>query len=234
MSGLVDNTVLSKYIAYDSQVSIDVSKQVATRLNFPLPSSGDAGYNDQLYANLSDPALSDRNKIIDAQSIPGHTFDDVDKMESYLHSKFKQYSDQTDELVVLNNLLSTNQSLYNNISKEYDRTVTVRDKSTSNVQKMKQAHGIQKYAIGSMFFWANLIQFSLAFIIACVILVAMFFDPKIQLNIWVVAITASLLFLFWLFVFVLIVKQNNMRRKDDWNKFYFPTKNVNDALSCRS
>ena len=219
--------LMSDYTGYDSSVNIDVSRQVAARFNFNnITGTGQDAFNTAKSSSL--------DQLLNAQATPGHTFDDVDKMEAYLKNRFQDYQQQTTNLVALNNLKNANNALYDNMSGEYNRTVNLREKSSSAVQKMRQAHIVKKYAIGSMFFWGNMIQFSMGFLIACAILVVMVFDPKIDLNKWVAIIASSILFLFWIVIFVLMVKENSMRRKDDWNKFYFPTKNIKDALSCRS
>lgn len=210
---------MSTYSQYDSTVSSDISNQIYVRV----------GLN-------ADSTLSttehDLKKIVDAQSIPGHSFDDLVKIQSLFNDRIADYIQQTQELIVTNDLVNMNKYVKENMNSELHRTVQLKDKTVNGVHKVRQSYMMKKYAIGYWNFWAYTIQFSLFLLMACALLVLMAFDPKLQLNKWAASIVAFVIFVFWLVIFVLLVKQTSMRRRDDWNKFYFPTKETEAAGSC--
>lgn len=213
--------LMPNYAEYDNPVATDIANQIYLRV----------GLNANNNLSIDEPSLK---KLVDAQAIPGHSFDDLVRIQTVFGDRIKTYMDDSDSLVVLNDLVNMNKYMNDNMQSEYNRTLLLREKTASGVQKVRTNFQMKKYSIGWWDFWAYMIQFTLFILMGCAILVVMFFDPNITLNKYIVIGSVTVLAIFWLFVFVLLIKQNNMRRKDDWDKFYFPSKETESSGSCKA
>lgn len=140
---------------------------------------------------------------------------------SVFHGNVGSYLVDTKQAMMLNDVANTNQFLSENMSKELERTTQLRDKTFNHIHKTRQRYFGKKYAINANRFWATVMQIT----IGVVLTVALVFGiaKRNTISIQTAMIIAGIIILLYVIILLVFIKQNQLRRKDDWNKFYFVT-----------
>jgi hypothetical protein len=169
---------------------------------------------------------------LDAWSFPGHTKDQLAQIENVFNTSRQQYMKETGDMKMLNNLANVSAYVSGSVVKEYDRLSYLRERSFSNVHKMRQHYMLKQYDVYYTRFQSGVIQFSL--FVACVcgfILMYTLKEENPMSNTVAFSIIASMV-AFYLLVLIVFIKDMLTRRKDDWNKFYFASMDSDKSGSC--
>ena len=154
------------------------------------------------------------------------------KIQDVFFDNVRMYLVDTNQAMLLNDVTNTNMFLRESMTKELEKTTTLRDKTFNHIHKARQRYLNKKYAIKENQFITTLLQFT----VFTILVIALIFGGSIQeayYSLKTAAIISSIVALFYLVVVIMFLKQNQLRRKDDWDKFYFPTKYDNrSAGSC--
>ena len=198
MSGIPDYTV------YDNQLSDEVQQQFTN-----LYGMNSAGAIDATAMNIS------KNQL------PGQSKDDLSRMQAIINDKFMQYQDGTLSMVMQNDMNNVNSYLSESVSNENARSQRLLESTNNALYKAKQAYMMKKYDIAYTQFVSGLLQFTLFTVIICSFILALIFSNVFN-DLWGYSIIIMIISLY-LIILVLFIRQNMMRRKDDWNKFYYTT-----------
>ena len=133
------------------------------------------------------------------------------------------YLIETSQAVILNDIYNTNDYVTETIYNEKKRTGGIKDKTASLINKTRQSYLQKKYSIE----YNNFVSMCLQFTTFIVLIVAIMFTllKQDKINDMVAYLISAVAILIFLFGVVLYVKNNQVRRKDDWNKYYFPSMN---------
>lgn len=133
------------------------------------------------------------------------------------------YLIETSQAVILNDIYNTNDYVTETIYNEKKRTGGIKDKTASLINKTRQSYLQKKYSIE----YNNFVSMCLQFTTFIVLIVAIMFTllKQDKINNMVAYLISAVAILIFLFGVVLYVKNNQVRRKDDWNKYYFPSMN---------
>lgn len=176
-----------------------------------------------------DPASFQR---IVTENIQGTPIDTQTRINDIFLENVRAYLFNTNQSILFNDVTNANEYLRDTLSKEIDRYATVRDRTFNSIHKTRHSYMSKKYATHYYQFMSVLAQFT----IFTILLIGLaFYAYKHEGLEWLSlqgAIYASLgIAAVYLIVVVMFYKQNQLRRRDDWNKFYFPTKE-SSTKSC--
>jgi nitrogen fixation/metabolism regulation signal transduction histidine kinase len=140
------------------------------------------------------------------------------------------YLIETSQAVILNDIYNTNDYVTETIYNEKKRTGGIKDKTASLINKTRQSYLQKKYSIE----YNNFVSMCLQFTTFIVLIVAIMFTllKQDKINNMVAYLISAIAILIFLIGVVLYVKNNQVRRKDDWNKYYFPSMNGSTSGSC--
>ena len=167
------------------------------------------------------------------QAIAGHTSEHIKMIEQIFVSKIQDYQDDTVKQVLYNDLANTNKFITDNVDREHNKLNSMRDKTYNAVYKTKQMYMLKKYEVAYNNFSKNVIQFTIFVVIICSLIMGASYDPNISLNQTFAIAVVSVILAIYLLIMALFVRKTMLRRKDDWNKFYFSSMNSNKS-SCGS
>jgi lipopolysaccharide export LptBFGC system permease protein LptF len=134
----------------------------------------------------------------------------------------RMYLLDTNQNLMLNDVYNTNMFLKESMSKEMERTSSLRNKTFNDIHKTRERYMRSQYDIQYYNFIAAVMQGTM-FIILCIALLLAFYKQK-KISIKIGSIIVGILVLIYVIIVLMYIKQNQSRRKDDWNKFYFTTK----------
>jgi len=178
-------------------------------------------------ANGNVPNQMDMLRDLESRSYPGQTNDQLAKMEKLMKFAKNMYMNDTEQYKVVNNLANVTNYVAESVDKEFGRLSTLRDKTFSNVHKMRQHYMLKKYDISYNQFVSGIVQFTLFTIVLCGLIYAYAIKPEPPITTTVAWGVIAGILTIYLFIVILFVKQSMMRRKDDWNKYYFGTMDQN-------
>lgn len=170
---------------------------------------------------------------LDAWSFPGHTKEQLSQIENVFSFARDQYIAETAGMKVFNNLSNVSQYVNDSVTKEYDRIVNLKDKSFSDVHKMRQHYLYNQYQVHYNRFWTGVIQFTFFVVAVCGYIALFMIKPDNPLSIRLGMFIISGVLTFYVLVAILYYRDTRNRRKDDWNKFYFKGMDKNSSLSCK-
>jgi hypothetical protein len=211
----------SDFPTFDQKLSTDRLGDFTRSMN--LTSDGN------LLTNL--PDLKER---VDKMSIPGHDQETIARIEGHFMQNVTDYIKQSQMLTSMNDLVNINSFVQDNMDKEYLRSNQLRNNTFNNVHKTRQYYMLRKYDIEYNKFLTKIIMFSFFVAIVCALIWCTTLDADIKLNAKLAIAVISLVLAVYLLILVLLIKDMMLRRKDDWNKYYYgPSMNANGASgSC--
>lgn len=150
----------------------------------------------------------------------------VDKLKGLIDS----YVQSTHYLVYLNEIYNTNSYIHANLSEEQSKLDTLHDKARNNVYKAKHRYLTKTYNMHANQFRTRLVHITLFMILFVLLIVALYYQDVVGEITTAISIGLILIvYVIWLW---LIVKENNHRRKTDWNKYNFGTMTTRKRGSC--
>lgn len=163
---------------------------------------------------------------------------DGDAILEVFHSNVHTYLMDTKQATMLNDVANTNQFLGENMSSELTRTMGLRDKTFNHIHKTRQRYFGKKYAINANRFWARVLQITIFVVLLIAVTFALAKVVKKDVSAFISMKTAyiivGVIVSLYVLILVIFLKQNQIRRKDDWNKFYFTTpQDKASSGSCR-
>jgi hypothetical protein len=187
-------------------------------------------YNLSQNASVKRPTLQ---SDVDAWSFPGHTKDQLAQIENVFNLARQQYMKETQDMKMLNNLSNVSSYVSTSVTKEYDRLSSLKNKSFSNVHKMRQHYMLKQYDVNYNRFLSGVLQFTLFVSALCGFILLYMFHPVNPLSSNVGLGVIGSILVFYLVVLFFFIKDMQNRRKDDWNKFYFANMdNDKDGKTC--
>lgn len=168
------------------------------------------------------------------QDVTGTPIETSARMQQVFFDNVRMYLTDTNQAMLLNDVSNTNNFVKDAIGKELERTSMVRDKTFNHINKTRQRYMAKKYAIHANKFYSNVLQFTIFIVIIGAFVAGLVKEEK--LNPMVGGIIAGVVVFIYLILLLTFIKQNQIRRKDDWDKFYFPSTvdKKNKAGSCSS
>jgi len=201
------------YPEYDNNKAIEYALDVANKQG--------GFYTDGTALKFSKP-IDERQKIVDRQSIPGHTSDQLAVIENLFHNKINEYESDTLNMIVLDDLSKANEFATLTVDTNMDRLNKDLKTATNDLQKTKTKYMATIYEIDYQKFLINVIKLSLFFLVLTVGVYYLFANDSIgQTGFFV--LLGIVWFIYIIFI-IWMIKSLQMRRKDDFNKFYFFTK----------
>ena len=156
-----------------------------------------------------------------------------DKVYSYdtiFENTSQKYFDNTSSLFMLNDYGNANGYLNSLLNNEFVRMTSLQQKTSNQVQKTRVSYLMKKYRITYDYFVGNIFQFTSIIVIILAILFGFVKEDRITLTIG--GILSIIIVLSFLIVLLMIVKNYQSRRKDDWNKFYFGQIQTSSSKTC--
>ena len=156
-----------------------------------------------------------------------------DKVYSYdtiFENTSQKYFDNTSSLFMLNDYGNANGYLNSLLNNEVVRMTSLQQKTSNQVQKTRVSYLMKKYRITYDYFVGNIFQFTSIIVIILAILFGFVKEDRITLTIG--GILSIIIVLSFLIVLLMIVKNYQSRRKDDWNKFYFGQIQTSSSKTC--
>lgn len=220
-------SIIPTYSNYDSYIADRKLYDNLLRYN-PSVSNGNLVFASEL------EALTDTNPTKHAinTSVVGHTNDHVGLIEHVFIGKVQGYENDTLKQILYNDLANTNTFIENNVDREFNKLSSMRDKTYNAVYKTKQMYMLKKYEIAYNNFAKNVIQFSMFVAVVCALIMAAHYDPKVELNKKLAIAGVCIVLAVYLLILLLFVRKMMLRRKDDWNKFYFSSMDSKGSGSC--
>lgn len=139
--------------------------------------------------------------------------------DSIFEPTSQKYFDNTSTLF-LNSLLNN----------EVGRMTSLQQKTFNQVQKTRVSYLMKKYRIAYDYFVGNIFQFSSIIVIILAILFG--FVKEGKLSLMTAGIIAISIILIYLVILLIIIKNYQSRRKDDWSKFHFGQIKTKSGTSC--
>lgn len=118
-----------------------------------------------------------------------------------------------------NEVAGTNNYLYNKNAIEKERLEKRFTRLNSLLLKMKQDFMLKQRAIADYNFGINVLQVLVLTISFILILITLTYQGRISVR--VVSIIIGFIIVVFIAIVVILVKGNNTRHQDNWNKYYF-------------
>lgn len=162
----------------------------------------------------------------------GNTLDNSTTIINSVVADIEQYLVDTNQSIIMNDVTNTNDYVTGSIFNEKNRTTTLRDKTSNMINRTRNTFLQNKYQIEYHNFIGSCLQFFTFMILIIACMFALLKQESIPaLVAYGVSCTALVLFLL---VVVVYIKNNQTRRKDDWNKYYFSAMDNGKGSSCKS
>lgn len=210
--------ITNDYSENDTTFSNDFQKILVDTLN--IDASGN--YDSIAAANVTKMAY------------PGYTVDDLMNIESSFNEMEQLYNQATQVIKIGNDLNNVNQYIGNSYTVENKRMNNVLNDSVNDVYLSRETFALTKYNTAFQKFLTSVIMFTLFVAIIIAFLICMTIYPKTMLSWTVAGPVIGVVLLFLLLGIILFYRQTMIRRKDDWNKFYFSTPKSLTGSSCNS
>jgi hypothetical protein len=154
-------------------------------------------------------------------SFPGYTYDDISTVEGTFNRMENVYNEAMRIVEIANTTGAMSRLLDNSVSSERERVNAVRSSSVNNVYKQRQTFMMTKYASYYQRFLITLLQFTIVVTIICCMVSCLTYYEKTMLSWTATGAIIGLILAIYFMLIVLFYKQKLMRRRDDWNKWYF-------------
>lgn len=150
--------------------------------------------------------------------------------DSIFEPTSQKYFDNTSTLFMLNDYGNANEYLNSLLNNEVGRMTSLQQKTFNQVQKTRVSYLMKKYRIAYDYFVGNIFQFSSIIVIILAILFG--FVKEGKLSLMTAGIIAISIILIYLVILLIIIKNYQSRRKDDWSKFHFGQIKTKSGTSC--
>lgn len=208
MSSVSLQEIMPNYPNWDQNVAV-IAAQSTTNVLGGRDSSGKLIKSD-----------ADIVKKIDVESVAGHTNDQLANIENLFKQKINEYLDDTENIILLNDLANVNTFANSTVDKELQRLTDLRTRTGSDLIKSKTNHLSKRYTIDYNTFIISMVQFSFAMLLLLA-LVIYAFRIRNMFSLKVFYVLTGILVSIYAVALVLMIKDIQYRRKDDWQKFYF-------------
>ena len=135
----------------------------------------------------------------------------------------RHYFEQTKDIMMLNDFRNSTTYLTDVMGSETQRITRLKAKTIDQVHKIRQSYLMKKYRIAYNIFVANIIQFTLFVVIVFAVMFTMRVTyPSLVGTTLALSVSLTVLAIY-LLILMVVIKNHQTRRKDDWNKFYYPS-----------
>lgn len=155
------------------------------------------------------------------QDVTGTPIETSARMQEVFFDNVRMYLTDTNQSMLLNDVSNTNNFVKDAIGKELERTSMVRDKTFNHINKTRQRYMAKKYAIRANRWYSGVLQFTILIVIIGAFVAGLVKEEHLSPMVGGI-IVGSVVFIY-LIMLLIFIKQNQIRRKDDWDKFYFPS-----------
>ena len=166
-------------------------------------------------------SVPDQKFIKYDSSFPGYTYDDISTVESTFNKMERTYNEQMRVVEIANSTGAMSRLLNNSVATESERVNAVRNSSVNNVYKQRQSFMMTKYSSYYQRFLITLLQFTIVVTIVCCMIACMTYYEKYMLSWKAAGAIIGFILATYLLLIAMFYKQKLMRRRDDWNKWYF-------------
>lgn len=143
----------------------------------------------------------------------------MSKTTTSLENKVDNYTMTSYFLNTYNEVAGTNTYLYNKNAIEKERLEKRLNRLHSILLKMKQDFMLKQRAIADYQFGINVLQVVVVTVCFILILLTLMYQGRVSSKI--VGIVVGLSMIVFIVIVVLLVRGNNTRHQDNWNKYYF-------------
>ena len=215
-------------------------------MSVPLSSSAPLSYVASLDASINEARLKEFGELMLAQgdstyklnsdeiirttdnnTYAGYGIKDIVELDNLFTKHIQKYLDETNKLIMMNDVLISNEYLNDTMTTEYNRVAKLSDRTRNTIYKTRASYMQKKYSIAYNNFVSGILQFTLFVFILCAICYAVWqqgVDEQL-VAFWRAPLllggVAMILVVLYLFIVILLYKQYQTRRKDDWDKYYF-------------
>jgi|688.fasta_scaffold189671_3 hypothetical protein len=164
-------------------------------------------------------------------NVQGSAIDTHNTVNEIFLKNVSLYVMDTNQSLLYNDVTNANEFLRDTMTKEIDKYATMRDRTFNTIHKTRHSYMAKKYAMNYNRFLTVLIQFTI-FITVLVALVFGLHKMYDYYSLNTAIYIAAPIVLVYLLIVLLFYKQNQVRRRDDWNKFYFTSSQDKASGSC--
>ena len=204
------------YPEFDNNKAVEYALDVANKQG--------GFYTEGTALKFSKP-IDERQKIVDRQSIPGHTSDQLAVIENLFHNKINEYESDTLNMIVLDDLSKANEFAKSTVDTNMDRLNKDLKTATNELQKTKTKYIAKNYDINYQNFLINVIKLTLFFLVLTVCVY--YFFATYSMGFFILL---GIVWFIYLVFIIWMIKSAQMRRRDDFNKFYFFTKETEQKI----
>ena len=181
---------------------------------------------NQIQANLSKDVQFGNieeiaNKVND--NMAGNMDDISTDIENIFQANVSSYINGIMNSLLYNDVHNTNLFVLSGLDNEMKRLVNLKSHLVNTIHVNRQKYMENVYTLTYNSAIVSIIQFSLLVYIAIALLIKMSFD--INLPMTYVTLFSCILLGFYLYFMIHFISAMSIRRRDDWNRFYFP-KNI--------
>lgn len=159
-------------------------------------------------------------KGVDFQAVAGHTTEQLANIENLFQQKVTNYLDDTGAMILMNDLANANKFAGLTVENEAKRLMRLKERSSSDLTKTRAQYLSKNYTIAYNKFLTSIVQLTFGLIIAIAISTYCLI-PANFISIWVYAWIVTIIGVLYIIVIIIMIKNMQTRRKDDWDKYYF-------------
>ena len=167
-------------------------------------------------------------RTTDNQTYAGYGIKDIVELDNLFTQHISSYLDETNKLIMMNDVISSNEYLSTTMDNEFQRVSKLTDRTRNTIYKTRASYMQKKYSISYNNFVSGILQFTLFVFILIALCFAAWKQGVLEggsTEIWrspiVLGAAGLILMVLYLFIVILLYKNYQTRRKDDWDKFYF-------------
>ena len=176
------------------------------------------------------PPVDEITRIADTNTYAGYGINDVVKLDNLFTQHIQKYLNETNQLLMMNDMIASSEYLRNTMDNEYDRVSKLTEKTKNNIYKSRASYMFKRYQIGYNRFVSGVLQFTMFVFVVLAVLCAVWrqslaLPQGASMALWqnpsILLACAVILVVLYLLIVILLYKTYQTRRKDDWDKFYF-------------
>lgn len=202
---------ISPYATYDANNKTSVTAQF-----------------NQYYNLTNDSVLSEELSYdLDNQSFPGHTKDQLALIEGKFSELQKQYTEQTENMMIVNELMNVSDFMNESMSTEFNRISKLRDQTIGNVHKLRHQYMMTKFDTNYNSFISGIIQFTIFVLVICCLIITLSLANQETFSLNTAFFIIGIVLFIYTTLVIVFIRQSMRRRKDDWDKYYFGSMDKN-------
>ena len=176
------------------------------------------------------PPVDEITRIADDKTYAGYGINDIVEMDNLFTNHIQKYLNETNNIIMMNDVVTSNEYLNTTMDTEFQRVSHLTDKTRNTIYKTRNSYMLKKYQIAYNKFISGILQFTLFVAIALIVFLAAWrqgleLPANVAKAFWqsptLLLTCALVLVVLYLFIVILLYKNYQMRRKDDWDKYYF-------------